>query len=319
MTLTIPDTPADTGNASFSFDLTIANDNIAENAENFTVTLSVPSGEGTMAPGPNNQVTTTIAANDPPNGVWAISQSPTGPVNEGQNASYTVTYTSDDTNEAGATVDILVTVGFPLNQAVAADIDGDTGTPGPQDLTSALLVNIIRAGITSASITGTTVDVGDAGISATVTLTILGTGNATFSFNLTIADDGEAEVAQTFMVTLSVPATEMTSLGPNNEVTTTIAESVAAGPTPTGTWSIMQTSSATVREVDGAISSYTVSYAGNPADEGEEVSIVVTVGLPGSGQAEDDDIDGVPTTGVLDTLTSARLATIIGTGATTGF
>ena len=174
-------------------------------------------------------------------------------------------------------------------------------------------MNIIRAGITSASITGTTVAPGDSGISATVTLTADAMGDATFSFNLTIADDGEAEVAQTFMVTLSVPATEMTSLGPNNEVTTTIA---ANDQGPTGTWSISQAPTTPVNEDDTV--TYTVSYDGaSAAEEEQTVSILVTVGFTPN-QAEAADIDGDTGMAELQDLTSARLATIIGTGAVAG-
>ena len=124
MTLTIPDTPADTGNASFSFDLTIANDNIAENAENFTVTLSVPSGEGTMAPGPNNQVTTTIAANDrTPTGMWSLTQDTSATINEGDDAIYTIQYTGTPAEEE-QTVSITGTLGQTgANPAIPDDFD----------------------------------------------------------------------------------------------------------------------------------------------------------------------------------------------------
>ena len=83
----------DMGDATFSFDLTIFNDEMAENAETFTVTLSGQTPSATMLPDPPG-VTTTIAANDPLIGTWTIRQTaPTGPVNEGADASYTVLYT----------------------------------------------------------------------------------------------------------------------------------------------------------------------------------------------------------------------------------
>ena len=44
-------------------------------------------------------------------------------------ANYTVEYDGNPATQ-GETVEILVTVGFTLNQAVAADIDGDTGLLG---------------------------------------------------------------------------------------------------------------------------------------------------------------------------------------------
>ena len=201
------------GRVSFDFDLRIWNDEDFERAENFTVTISIPIGEMTTSPGPTNVVTTTIVASDL--GTWAITP-PTQTVNEGADASYTVEYDGNPATQ-GETVEILVTVGFTLDgQAVAADIDGDTGTPGPQDLTSPLLVNIIRAGITSASITGTTVAPGDSGISATVTLTADAMGDATFSFNLTIADDGDSRsVIKPLWSRFRYQQPTMTSLGPN--------------------------------------------------------------------------------------------------------
>ena len=115
------------GNANFSFNLTIADDTTTENAETFMLMLSEQT-QGTMIT--TESVTTTIAASDmTPSGMWVI-RTTTPTVNEAESARYNVEYDGIPA-EQGSIVSILVTVGFPLaNPASADDIDGVHGTPG---------------------------------------------------------------------------------------------------------------------------------------------------------------------------------------------
>ena len=218
------------GMASFMVVLPTADDAITEEDETFTVTLSIPIGQITMLDPTATTVTTTIAANDrTPTGTWSISQAPTTPVNEDDTVTYTVSYDGASAAEEEQTVSILVTVGFTPNQAVAADIDGDTGMAELQDLTSARLATIIGTG----AVAGTTLNV----ISATVTRTIDDMGDATFSLRFDNIYDEMAENAETFTVTLSGQTPSATMLPDPPGVTTTIA----ANDPLIGTWTIRQT------------------------------------------------------------------------------
>ena len=299
----IPDTSADTGDASFSFDLRIANDMSFERDETFTVTISNPTPDTTMLTTNQDEVTTTIAANDPLSGMWAIIPTSPATVNEAESASYTVRYTGITAN-SGQSVSILVTVGFPVeNPASADDIDGVPGTPGLEALTSAHLATIIGAGAMA----------GDSGISARVTRPIGGDGTVDISFDLPIFDDTEFEPDETFTVTLSEQTPNTTRIvAAAASVTTTIA---ASDMTPSGMW-VIRTTTPTVNEAESA--RYNVEYDGIPAEQGSIVSILVTVGFPLANPASADDIDGVHGTPGLEALTSTHLATIIGTGATVG-
>ena len=267
------------GNASFSFDLMIQDDTTVENTETFTVTLSGQTPETTIT---TPTATTTIAANDmTPDGMWAISQTSTPTVNEGDDASYNVQYTGS-ADEQGATISILVTVN--LTTAVADDFI--------PTLTSATLRDAISAGTATA---------GDTGISARVELTIEVSGNANFIVALTILDDQTEEGNETFTVTLAEPSGR--SSVNSATATTTIAASDLSG-----TWTISSTTP-TVNEGDDT--SYNVQYNGNPVTQGATISILVTVEFTGANPASAEDFDPIP-------LTSANLADLIGDGATAG-
>ena len=242
------------GKASFSFDLPIANDTEPEEDQTFTVRISAPTLLGTgRAIIDNNadRVTTTIAANDmTPQGTWTISESPAGPVNEGDDASYTVAYTSNDPTEQGSTVSILVTVGFTTGQADANDFN--------PPLTSATLSDAISGG------TPTPRTPISARVELTTSLDSDGNVTASFSVVLPIADDTDPEDNETFTVTFSgqTPGTEF----PTNTATTTIAVNDL-------TWAI---SPETLTVAEGDDARYTVQYSGLL---GDTPSIIVTVSL----------------------------------------
>ena len=269
------------GNASTSIALPIADDETQEGKETFTVTLAIPVGEITTLVPNSTTATTTIAASDI-EGTWDISQASTAPVNEGETASYTVQYNSSVAAEQGATVSILVTVGFTTDQAMAEDFQ--------PTLTSADLASAISGGIATA---------GD-DISAVVELNIGTSGNASFSVALPILDDPTPEEEETFTVTFSEPTTGTTI--PTDTVTTTIA---ANDMRPGGMWAILPENQ-TVNEGDDA--SYTVQYTGSAGEQGSTVSILVTVGFT-TDQAEAIDFN--------PTLTSADLASAISGGTVT--
>ena len=270
------------GNAEFSFDLTIADDDDEEGDETFTVTLS---RQTTGTRNPNPDANTTIAANDsPPRGTWTISQTPTGPVNEGEYARYTVQYegaSADPSAEQGSTVSILVTVEFTLGPG-QADAD-DFETPL---VNSAALMAFIGDGATA----GTDTNV----ISARVSRTIGVDGTASVIITLPIEEDGEAEGDETFTVTFS-RQTMGTTLDPPTTVTTTIADSDLGG-----TWNISQTPTGPVNEGDDA--SYTVEYDGASASatQGSTVLILVTVRFTGANRAAEDDFFNPPEDSRLD-------------------
>ena len=266
------------GNIEFSFDLPIADDATPEADETFTVTLSEQTTRTTIT---TATATTTIAVSDL-SGTWAISQTSTDPVNEGDEASYTVQYTTTNAAEQGVTVSILVTVGFTTGQAQAEDFD--------PTLDSAALVS---------AISGRTPTAGPSGISARVVLAIAANGTAQAIIGLLIADDATQEGDETFTVSLSDQTTGTTI--DTNTATTTIA---ANDSVPDGSWAI-GTAAPTVNEGQNIL--YIVEYTGTPDEQGSTVSILVTVDL-GTAQANDFN----------PTLTSESFATIIGELANPG-
>ena len=256
-----------------------------------------------MIDGNADTVTTTIAANDPPSGMWDIMLTSSATVNEGDDASYTVQYTGNP-SEQGASVPILVSVEFTgENPAQANDFDVDPATDGIQPLNSAALVSAISAETPTA---------GSSGISAMVALTLDANGNANFSFDLTIADDTTPEAEEIFTVTLSIPSGQITTLVNNADTATT---TIAENDPPSGTWAITP-QTATVNE--GERVTYTVQYNGNPNEQGATVPILVTVEFTGENPAADNDFDVDPETPQIETLTPESLATLIGDRAMAG-
>ena len=268
------------GNASTSFELPIEDDTTQEGEETFTVTLAEPSGGSSVSS--NEAVTTTIDASDI-SGTWDINQTSTDPVNENQNASYTVQYTTTaDSAEQGTIVSILVTVELTNGQAVVEDFDADPDRPGMQPLTSVRLANLIGPEATPLT-----------EISARIDLTTDANGNASASFELLIFDDQSEEGNEIFTVSLSEETT-------GTSVTTRTTTTTIAANDPSGTWTITSTTP-TVNE--GQNASYTVRYNGNPVTQDVTVSILVTVDLD-TAEAED----------FTSTLTSAELASAISGG-----
>ena len=242
------------GDANFSFDLTIADDDTTEGNEIFMVTLSrETTGTDVIMP----DATTTIATSDI-GGTWTISQAPTAPVNESDEASYTVQYTGNPVTQ-GATISILVTVGFTgENPAQAEDF--------VPTLTSATLTQAITGEDVAA------VTAGDTEISAMVSLTIAANGNASADIALLIFNDAIQESTETFMVTISdqTPGTTITTAS----VTTLIGQLE---------W-MLSASNTAISEGDEI--EYTLSYSTNlMLEEGQTVSILIALATPQSDSA----------------------------------
>ena len=249
-------TTLENGNANFIIALPIFDDEMRENDETFTVTLSEQT-TGTTIDTPT--ATTTIAASDI-GGTWTISQAPTAPVNESDEASYTVQYTGTSAVQ-GATVSILVSVEFTgENSAQAEDFDP------PLDSTS--LANLIGADLTGEN----QATAGTIGISTMVSLIIDANGNATFSFDLPIFNDAIQEGAETFTVTLSQPSA-------GSSVSTDTATTII------GELEWMISASNTIIS-EGEDIEYTLSYNSNPMLlEDQTVSILITISFPQSNSA----------------------------------